>query len=115
MLNFLLRGMQPSADDIEPAEAHQRLSKGAMLIDVREVHEWVDGHVVGARHIPLGQLHQHLPKLPRDREILFICRSGNRSSSATAQAKRAGLQNARNVRGGMQAWMQANLPSKRGK
>lgn len=98
---------------VSPIDARRRQEGGALLIDVRELDEWKDGHAPNARHIPLGQLSQHLPSLPREREILFICRSGNRSSRATARAEAAGL-TATNVAGGMNAWASAGLPIKRG-
>ncbi len=100
-------------DDVEPTEAKSRQAAGAMLVDVREDYEYRDGHAPGARHVPLGRLAQHLPKLPRDREVLFICRSGNRSGAATDYARRAGLTNTYNVRGGMLAWARAGLPVER--
>ena len=84
-----------------------------MLIDVREDFEYRDGHAPGAKLIPLGKLSQQLPKLPKDREILFICRSGNRSGVATNLARRPGFTKALNVRGGMIAWARAGLPIKR--
>ena len=117
MMNFLKRvgwTSQPPIDEVDPVEARSRQSGGALLIDVREPDEWAAGHAVGARHIPLGQLHRHVEKLPRDCEILFICRSGRRSAVAVSEARRAGLANALNVRGGTLAWVQAGLPVERG-
>lgn len=100
----------PAIDEVGPAEARARQEAGALLIDVREPSEWAAGHAPKARHIPLGQLSRHLSKLPRDREVLFICRSGNRSASATLAAKQVGLTKAANVRGGMIAWVRSGLP-----
>ncbi len=100
-------------DELDPVEAKQRQAAGALLVDVREPEEWAAGHAPGARHVPLGRLAQHLPKLPRDCEVLFICRSGNRSGVATDMARRAGLARAMNVRGGMIAWARAGLPVQR--
>ncbi len=57
-------------------EARRRLDAGrAALIDVREPEEWAEGHVAGALHIPLGELGGRLDELPRDRDLLFFCRS----------------------------------------
>ena len=110
-LKNLLGG--PTVPEIPARDAQQRQKDGALLVDVREPHEWRSGHAPNAKHIPLGQLSQHLPTLPREREILFICRSGNRSGQATALARNAGL-SATNVSGGMIAWTAAGLPVQSG-
>src|SRR6266540_7067592 len=96
---------QPAAThDLDVAEAKSRLDRGALLIDVREPDEWRGGHAPGARHIPLGALAAQLETLPRDRDVLLICRSGNRSNAARGVLGRHGLERAFNVAGGMQAW-----------
>jgi rhodanese-related sulfurtransferase len=55
-----------------------------------------------------------LGDLPTDREILVVCRSGNRSGRAAKQLAKAGL-NAVNVRGGMISWQQAGYPVRKGR
>ena len=102
-----------ASDALEPSQVKERQAAGALLIDVRESFEYQDGHAPGAKLVPLGKLSQHLPKLPKDREVLFICQSGSRSGAATSLAKRAGFTRAFNVRGGMNAWARAGLPIKR--
>jgi rhodanese-related sulfurtransferase len=97
---------------VDPAEARRRQQAGALLVDVREPDEWRGGHAPGARHLPLGRLAGEIGTLPAERELLFLCRSGNRSGRATALALEAGLA-ARNVRGGMIAWARAGLPVER--
>ena len=101
------------SDELEPAQVEERQAAGALLIDVREDFEYRDGHAPGAKLIPLGKLSQQLPKLAKDREVLFICQSGSRSGAATKLARRAGFTKAFNVRGGMNAWARAGLPIKR--
>lgn len=89
-------------------------SNPPFLLDVREPYEFQDGHIAGAKLLPLGELGRRMGELPRDREILVICRSGNRSGSATRQLAQAGY-NATNLRGGMNGWQRAGYPVKRGK
>ena len=72
-------------------EAKRRHPGGAVLVDVRESHEWRDGHAKGVRHIPLGDLSRRAGELPKDREILLICRSSNRSRTAASLLQRAGV------------------------
>ena len=100
-------------NNLEPALVEGRQAAGALLIDVREAHEYEAGHAPGAKLVPLGTLSQHLPNLPKDREILFICQSGSRSGVGADLARRAGFTKVYNVRGGMNAWARAGLPTKR--
>lgn len=97
------------------AEAQRKLSANeAIMIDVRERDEWRAGHVAGARHIPLGDLAAQLAALPRDRDVLLFCRSGNRSGTATRLLRSEGFERAYNVEGGIIAWTQGGLPLTKG-
>ena len=93
--------------DIVEALAGQRAGR-LVLVDVREDSERARGFAPGSRHLPLGQLKQHLGELPGDRPVAFICQSGRRSAMAATAARRAGL-DARNVSGGMTAWERHGL------
>jgi len=70
------------------------------LLDVRDPVELAVEQVPGAVNIPLGELRARLGELPRDREILVICRSGQRAYYATRMLLQNGF-NARNISGGM--------------
>ncbi len=93
---------------ITPAQAHPTLGT-ALFLDVRETSEFRAGHVPGALHIPLGQLHRRLGELGRDRSIVAVCRSGNRSGAAARMLAAEGYQ-VENLGGGMIAWTRAGLP-----
>ncbi|MCL4504951.1 MAG: rhodanese-like domain-containing protein [Chloroflexi bacterium] len=110
------QGTARRADVIDAQELSARLNQPPtpFLLDVREPHEFADGHIAGAVLIPLGSLQQSTAKLPRDREIVCVCRSGNRSSAATRHLASAGY-TATNLRGGMIGWMRSGLPIQRGK
>jgi len=99
--------------DVGPREADALVREGAVLLDVREPAEWQAGHVAGALLVPLGQLEGRLAALPRDQRVVVICRSGNRSATATSLLVRSGF-DAVNLRGGMQAWSSAGLPLETG-
>jgi rhodanese-related sulfurtransferase len=73
------------------------------VLDVREPAEVAEWAIAGSVNIPLGQLAARASELPRDREIVAVCASGNRSAAAAAELARAGYRVA-NLRGGMSAW-----------
>ncbi|MCL5947265.1 MAG: rhodanese-like domain-containing protein [Chloroflexi bacterium] len=102
-----------SQTDIDVREAHRRYRAGALMVDVRELHEWLEHHIEGALHLPLGELMHRLHELPRDREILLICRSGNRSGRALRLLQAQGFERVSNVSGGMLSWLRAQLPAVR--
>jgi rhodanese-related sulfurtransferase len=104
-----------SVPSLSVAEANSRLQsqQPPVLIDVREPGEFQSGHIAGAKLIPLGKLGNSLNKLPKDRDILVVCQSGNRSSSGTRLLLEAGYQ-AINLTGGMFGWARAGLPIKKG-
>ena len=108
-LHGLLGGAEVR-QEVDVTDAKRRQDGGALLIDVREKDEWQSGHARGAQHIPLGSLSHQLSQLPRDRDVLLICRSGNRSGSAHGLLARQGFTRAFNVSGGMLAWTRAGLP-----
>lgn len=87
----------------------------ALVLDVREQSEWADGHIGKAKHIPLGQLKTRLAELEKykDKPIVAVCRSGQRSGSACGVLKKAGFEKLYNLAGGMLAWEQAGLPRER--
>jgi rhodanese-related sulfurtransferase len=99
-----------AADEVDVAAAHLLQQQGALLIDVRESHEFAAGHARGARNVPLGQLGGRIAELETDRTVLLICRSGNRSRTAQGLLRRHNITDTRNVRGGMIAWYAARLP-----
>jgi len=80
--------------------AHWSDAKGQFLLDVRQPVELVVESVPGAVNIPLGQLRARLGELPRDREILVICRSAQRAYYGTRILLQNGFK-ARNLSGGM--------------
>lgn len=93
---------------ITPAELQARLEGGnpegaPYLLDVREAEEFRGGHVPGAVLIPMGFVPQRLEELPRDREIVCICRSGARSGRVAQWLNTQGYR-AFNLSGGMMAW-----------
>jgi rhodanese-related sulfurtransferase len=110
-------GHKESIPEITPAEVQHRQAEGAnlTLLDVREPQEYAEAHVAGSTMIPLGQLAFQLAKLPKDRPIVVLCRSGNRSGVAAQMLRRQGFTDVHNLRGGILAWMRAGQPVQRGR
>ncbi len=98
---------------ISPVELQQLFDdkEQFLLIDVRSPREYeFDGHIAGARLIPLSALQARMSELPQDKKLIFNCRSGVRSQTACDHMIRAGYTNVVNLSGGMEAWKRANLP-----
>jgi rhodanese-related sulfurtransferase len=96
--------------EIEPQVAVAALEAGeAELIDVRRPFEWEAGRIEGARHIEVNGLTREAESIPSDRTVIFYCRSGSRSALAAAAFRQAGW-DARNLAGGLRAWVDCGLP-----
>ena len=93
-----------TANDVAPL-----LDAGAILLDVRERHEWRAGHAPTSRHVSLAELADRHHELPAGRTIITVCRSGMRSAQAARLLAGYGWHVA-NVSGGMHAWVRAGLP-----
>lgn len=89
--------------EISVQEAHQKYQDGVFLLDVREPEEWNEYHVPNTTLIPLGELASRLAELPKDREIVVVCRSGNRSQEGRDILLQAGF-NATSMAGGLKTW-----------
>jgi rhodanese-related sulfurtransferase len=105
----------PPLPALTPSELSEKLKNGKrpLVLDVRQPEEYREGHIAGAKLIPLDALNQRMQDLPKDKEIVCVCASGNRSHSATKMLIGAGY-NAINMNGGMLTWQRARLPVKKG-
>jgi len=74
------------------------------VLDVRELAEFQAGHLKGATLIPLGTLPDHLGDVPKNKPVVVMCRSGNRSARAATFLIEQGYTNVENLSGGMMAW-----------
>ncbi|UXR64137.1 rhodanese-like domain-containing protein [Bdellovibrio bacteriovorus] len=100
--------------DIGPAELLNK-KNDVVMIDVRQPEEYVGelGHVEGSSLMVLDTLPEQLGTLPKDKTVVFICRSGGRSAKATAFAKMNGFEEVFNMQGGMLLWNDLQLPTER--
>lgn len=94
---------------VDVAGAESMVAAGALLIDVREQVEWDEARIPGAEFKPLSAANTWYQDLPDDREIVFYCRSGNRSGQVVAAlVGQVGMSNVHNMAGGIIAWAQSD-------
>ena len=79
-------------------------AKEAILIDVRTPAEYREGHIPGVANIPLDELEKRLGEIPKDKKVVLICRTGNRSAQGTKLLRGKGFDNVFNRTGGMSTW-----------
>lgn len=112
-----ISAMSPAADkvglprEVRFTEAAELRDSGAFILDVREPDEWNAGHIPGATLIPLGELAGRVDELPRDKQIVVVCRSGNRSQTGRDILLDAGFQEVTSLSGGMNDWISQGLPT----
>jgi rhodanese-related sulfurtransferase len=114
-MDILSRLFGPPLPVLNAQELNEKLKNGKhpLVVDVRQPEEYRDGHINGAKMIPLGELNKRMKELPKDREIVCVCASGSRSHSATKMLIGAGY-TAINMNGGMGTWQRAGLSVKKG-
>ena len=94
-------GKLPASVSVD--EAHQMYTDGTFVLDVRTPEEWNEFHAPNTTLIPLDELASRVNELPKDRPILVVCRSGNRSQTGRDILLQAGF-NATSMVGGLNAW-----------
>ena len=97
--------------ETDVATAARQLREGALLLDVREPFEVATCAVAGSRHIPMRQIPENLPDLPRDQPILVLCHLGVRSLRVTQFLRANGFAQVTNVAGGIDAWAEQIDPN----
>jgi hydroxyacylglutathione hydrolase len=95
-----------------PVEELRREREHVQIVDVRKQSEWDEGHIEGAKLIPLNKLESELGQLDRHQPVAVHCKGGYRSAIAASLVQRAGFENVMNVIGGFDAWRACGLPEK---
>lgn len=108
--------MNSMAKEIFPAEAFAKSKQGALFVDVREKSELeVEAYdVPNLLHIPLGELELRFNEIPRDRDVVLVCRGGGRSLHALRFLIGQGYVNAANMKQGILGWMRESFPVHKG-
>ncbi len=104
-------GVGTPIPEVSPVEAQEILDRGgAQLIDVREPWEYDEAHIPGCRLIPMGEVPVRLREIDPDSPAVIYCRSGGRSGKIVTLLRGAGYDKALNLKGGILAWTNAQLP-----
>jgi rhodanese-related sulfurtransferase len=107
----VLQGVSQSG--LSPALAVQLINREkAVVVDVCDAAEFANGHVGGAKNIPLGELEGKLAAAVKNKTVplILVCQSGVRSGKAVLIARKLGYERAQSLGGGLAAWKAANLP-----
>jgi rhodanese-related sulfurtransferase len=96
--------------NVTPQRAQEMIQKGeVVVVDVRSVREWAQGHVPGARLVSLEEVRSNPGALPRE-GVLFVCAGGVRSQTAARAALEHGVRRVYSLAGGTLSWKKAGLP-----
>jgi len=103
--------------NIEPIEAVKLINNDAVVIDLRSVDAFSQGHIVNARNIPSDELEAKMSNLEaiKSKSIVAVCDAGVSSSKAVTALRAAGFESAYGLKGGMAGWGQAGMPVVTGK
>ncbi len=95
---------------ISPHQAKELVSAGGVeVIDVREPHEWLAGHIEGARLVPLARFRSNPRAELGGTPVIFVCAAGVRSETAARLAVAHGASSVYNLSGGTRAWVRAGF------
>ncbi len=108
----LLRDARAAVREVTTAQTERATREGAVLVDVREVSEWEQGHIGGAHHVSKSFIEQEIEGLAPDREVpvILYCAGGIRSLFAAQTLQAMGYTDVASMSGGFQAWKSEGRP-----
>lgn len=110
--------LQDGKGTVDPLTATEMINhQDAVIVDVRPVADFSKGHIINSISIPINGFSNQINSLKKHKEqpVIISCRSGSQSQAACQQLKKAGFESVFNLRGGILAWQNANLPVTRKK
>ena len=103
----VIKQIRSQVDEVDPGDVNRQLGNGAVVVDVRESHEFEAGHLPGAKHVPRGYLESRIEgAVPeRDAHVILYCQTGQRSALAAHTLKDLlGYENVESMTGGITLW-----------
>ncbi len=103
--------------NVEPQEAVKLINADAVVIDLRNPEAFARGHIVNAKNVPFEDLPANNDKITRHAKklIVAVCDAGMTSAKVVDSLRKSGVENIYGLKGGINAWTQANLPLVTGK
>jgi len=117
LLLFIRNEAARGGESVSPQELVNLVNKeAALVLDVREIKEFADGHIVKSVNIPHGALAQRITELNKhkDKPLIVACKMGQHSGAAGTLLRKAGFQNVKRLKGGIGEWRSQNLPVVKG-
>ena len=105
------------ANELSPLQATQLINREeAQIIDVRDADEFANGHLPNAKNIPLAKLAERVGEIEKfkDQAILVCCAAGMRSAKGCGEFAKLGFTKVNSLHGGVDAWVGAGYPIKKG-
>jgi len=98
--------------NIEPQDAVKLINSEAVVIDLRNAEAFARGHIVNAKNIPFDELQANKDKIAKyaKKAIVAVCDGGMTSGKVVDSLRKSGIENVYGLKGGINAWTQANLP-----
>lgn len=117
VVGYEIRQRLKAGSDVGPLEAVRLINDGAAVLDTRAQAQYEKGHIVDARNTPLSDLEARAASLEKfkDGPVVVYCENGVSAAKAVDTLRSRGFARAVNLRGGLAAWRQENLPVVKGK
>lgn len=109
----LLAGSNAGVSAISPSEAVLLMNRARLFIlDVRDETEFAEGHIQGAKHIPLAKLEERIQELAKQKTkaVLVVCQRGVRSNAACKILTANQFTQVYSLQGGLDKWIEAKMP-----
>ena len=102
----------PRLAEWEPADLKAAMDRGeVVVIDVREPYEFGFERIQGAMTLPLASFEPKMLPVGGDRTVVYHCGTGKRSGFAADKCFAAGMEGAIHLKGGINAWKEAKMPT----